>query len=240
MLDHQPRTVPVIVAATSINGLGSFVQLTFNTSYPPGSMFLVAIQGAQTSANATGVSILGNGDEIIINSAGPFSFDGSTASYIRWICWRSPSGYINGSNVIFVGSGTTVWPATSFATIVYLQGCTQFLGYSTASFTTVANTTYSSTLALGAGTILSNAYRTSTVELAFTTNAVAAAWNGVGNPGITPDAGSWTQITNAGGTGLGVSNWWANFTQRPPATMGINGRYTTVVNTHMTFFRFGG
>lgn len=238
MFQHQPKQQAVTVAQGAINALSPTVFLNVGSTFPPGSLFLLTVQGPVNASGAPSLSILGKGDEVFLGTGGPVSADGSTLSYIRWSVWRSPSGY-NPTNVLII-STTTTWTATTYLTLMYCQNSTQYLGFGTAGFNSVANTPYQVSLALGAGTVVSNAYRQTTLEFVFNTNSAAAAWNGLGNSNITPDAGSWTSLFNGAGTGLGVINLWAAFSQRPPLASAIIGRYATAVLTHHALIRFGG
>lgn len=238
MFQHQPKQRAVTLVQGAINTLSPTALITLGTTIPSGSIMLLVVQGVGNASSAPSLAILGKGDEISLGTGGPLSADGATAAYIRWIVWRTPSGYIPSNSIFVTTTGT--WGATTYATLIYCENSTQYLGFGSAGFNALANGAYQASLNLGAGTIVSNAYRQTTLEFVFNTNAAATAWNGLGNSGITPDAGSWTSIFNGAGTGLGIINLWAAFSQRPPLATAIIGRYATAVTTHHTIIRFGG
>lgn len=238
MFQHQPRQRAVVLVQGAINTLSPLAIITLSGTYPPGSIFLLVVQGVGNASSAPSLAILGKGDEISLGTGGPLSADGATAAYVRWIVWRTPSGYVPSNSILVSTTGT--WGNATVATLVYCENSTQYLGHGSAGFSAVANTPYLISLNLGAGTIVSNAYRQTTLEFVFNTNAAATAWNGLGNSGITPDAGSWTSIFNGAGTGLGIINLWASFSQRPPVATAIIGRYPSAFLTHHTIIRFGG
>lgn len=239
MFQHVPKQTPILLASGALPNGPTLSSITVNQNIPPGGLLAFVIQGASTASTAVTTTIFGKGDEINVNTAGPFAYDASTAAYIRWAILRCPTGISAGFNYFL--SGSSAWPATTYATILYLQGSSQFLGYLNTPRATTANGIFTPTYTLGGGVINTNAYRQSTVEILFNTNAAAVAWNGLGNTQITPDAGSWTSFINGAGTGLGVINLWAGFQQRPPtANTAILGRYASAVNNHETWLRFGG
>lgn len=240
MFQHSPTLSAVLLGSGALPA-ATLAALTLGVSVPPGSLLVAIIQGAQTATSALVTTVLGKGDEVSFGGTGPFSFDGSTAAYIRWAVFRTPSGYNAGQVIGF--STTSNWPATTYLSLVWLRGCSQYLGYATTTNVGIGNVVFTPTYALGSGTIISNAWRTNQLELVFNTNASAVAWNGIGIPltSPTPDAGSWTSFINGAGTGLGVINVWGAFTnRRPDFAMGINGRYPSTVNNHTAFIRFGG
>ncbi len=237
MFQHSPKQIAVNLGSGALPA-ATLASITIGQNVPPGALIAVIIQGAQTAAAAVTTTVLGKGDEISLGPAGPFSYDAATAAYIRWVVFRTPSGYVPGNQILLTASST--WPATTYATVVWLQNSSQYLGYGGQAFAAAANTAFGFTVNLGSGTIISNAYRQSTLELCFSTNAAAQAWNGLGNNLATPDAGSWSSFINGAGTGLGVINLWAAYSQRPPVASSIIGRYAVAVNTYHVFIRFGG
>ena len=237
MFQHSPKQRAINLGSGALPA-ATLASITIGQNIPAGALLAVIIQGAQTAATAVTTTVLGKGDEISLGPAGPFSFDAATAAYIRWVVFRTPSGYNSGQSILL--SGSSAWPATTYATLVYLENSSQYLGYGGAAFAAGANVAFGFTVALGSGTIISNAFRNSVVELCFSTNAAAVAWNGLGNNLATPDAGTWTSFINGAGTGLGVINLWAAYSQRPPVSSSIIGRYAVAVNTYHVFIRFGG
>jgi hypothetical protein len=239
MYQHSPKQIPVLLGSGALPNGTNLASIGLSQNIPPGGMVAFVIQGASTAATAVTTTIFGKGDEQTVSTAGPFSYDAGTAAYIRWGIYRYPTGLSTPFTWLFSGSAN--WPATTYISIVYLQNSSQFLGYSTTARAAGANVIFTPTYTLGGGTVATNAYRNSTVELLFNTNAAAQAWNGLGNTGgMTPDASTWTQFVNGAGTGLGLINIWAAFSQRPVNSTAVLGRYATAVNTHETWLRFGG
>lgn len=240
MFQHNPILTATLLGSGALPA-ATVASLTLGTSVPRGSLLVAIVQGAQTSSNALVTTVIGKGDEVSLGPAGPFSYDGSTAAYIRWVVFRTPSGYNSGQVIFF--TTTSNWPSTTYLSLVLINGATQYLGYTTTTNAAGANIVFTPTYTIGTDTIISNAFRTNQLELVFNTNAAAVAWNGIGTPlsSPIPDAGVWTSFINGAGPGLGVINVWGAFTnRRPDQNTGINGRYPSAVNNHTTFIRFGG
>ncbi len=239
MFQHSPRQQFQLVASGSLPN-ATLVSITISTNIPGRALMGVSIQGNQTGAASLNWSIIGIGGEESIGGYGPFVYDATTAAHQKLFFWRAPtSGYVPGNQILI--SAPSAFPTTSYATIFTVVNATQVLTLGQSNNAAGANVVYQSTYALGTGNIVSNAYRNTTLEIVFNTNAAGVAWNGIGSAIITPDGGAgWTSIFNGAATGIGIINLWASFTNRPPLSTAILGRYPSAVNTVAVFVRFGG